>query len=160
MGERPSARTERELAELRGAIDADIRELAARAKADLDPRALIRRQPLAVFGTLGSLGLLGATALVRKLREAQRRRPDSEIDDVIRRLGGRVDRLTGKARKRLRAQLRTEIALAEKPRRTPRELAWTVSLSALTAGAAELARRYAGRLASDEVASDERSEAP
>ena len=160
MGESPSARTERELADLRAAIDADVDALAARAKRDLRPRALVRRQPLAVIGTLGSLGLLGATALVRKLRAAQRRRPDSEIDDVVRRLGGRVDRLGGKARKRLREQLRTEIALAEKPRRTPRELAWRVSLGALTAGAAELARRYAGRLAADDVVSPKRRDTP
>ena len=55
MGETASARTERELAELRGQIDADVDYLLARLRDDADPRNLARRQPIAVFGTLGSL---------------------------------------------------------------------------------------------------------
>ena len=45
MGESPSARTERELADLRRKIDADVEALIERAKADIDPRNLLRRLP-------------------------------------------------------------------------------------------------------------------
>jgi hypothetical protein len=154
VGESPSARTQRELAELRGSIDRDVDALLARAKADLDPAALVRRQPLAVLGTLGSVAALGAAAIARRVRDARRKRPDTEIERVIERLGGNLERLKGRARKRFREQLRTEISEVEKPKRSAQEAAWGVGLAALTAGATELARRLAGRVAADDPADD------
>jgi len=155
MGESPSQRTERELAELRTRIDADVTLLIERVREDLDPRALARRNPLAVFGTLGSVGLLGAARVVAGMRAARsRRRSDSEIDRVLSKLGARAGRLKGRARKRLRERLRAEMDEAQKPNRI-QEAAWRAGLSALAAGAAELARRFAGRVARDD-SSDER----
>ena len=55
MGESPSARTERELADLRRKIDDDVDALVERAKSDVDPRNLLRRQPVATVGTLGAM---------------------------------------------------------------------------------------------------------
>jgi len=149
MGESPSQRTERELADLRTRIDADVALLVERVREDLDPRAIARRNPLAVFGTLGSVGLLGAARVIAGVRAARARRPESEIDRMLSKLGSRTDRLKGRARKRLRERLRAEMDEAQKPDRI-REAAWTAGLSALTAGAAALARRFAGRVAADD----------
>ncbi len=152
MGESPSARTQRELAALRGSIDRDIDALVGRAKADLQPAALVRRQPLAVFGTLGSAVALVAAAVAKRVRDRRRKRPDTEIERVIQQLGGNITKLPGRARKRLREQLRAEISEVEKPKRTVREAAWGVGLAAVTAGATELARKLAGRFTADEPA--------
>ncbi len=149
MGESPSARTHRELIELRGHIDADVDLLLARARADMDLRALARRQPVAVFGTLGSVAALGAVGLVRRVRESRRRRPDSEIERVIERLGGRVDKLKGRARRRFRQQLREEIGEAGKGPRT-QEAVWNAATAGLTAGATLAARQLVTRLLGDE----------
>lgn len=150
MGESPSARTQRELAELRGAIDRDIDALIARARADLDPAALVRRQPAAVFGTLGSVAALGGAAVAKRVRDARAKRPDTEIERIISRLGGDLGKLPGRARKRFREQLRAEISEVEKPKRSAQEAAWGLGLAALTAGATELARNLAGRLTADD----------
>ena len=150
MGESPSARTQRELAELRGSIDRDIDALVGRAKADLDPAALVRRQPLAVFGTLGSGIALGAAAIAKRVRAKRRARPDTEIERVIQELGGNITKLPGRARKRLREQLRAEISEVEKPKRSVQEAAWGIGLAALTAGATELARKLAGSFTADD----------
>ena len=149
MGESPSARTHRELAELRGHIDADVDVLLARAKADADPRALARRQPVAVFGTLGSVAALGIVGIVRRVRESRRRRPDSEIERVIDRLGGRVDKLRGRARRRLRDQLRAEIGEVEQGPRAQRAV-WEATTAGLTAGATLAARQLVTRLLADD----------
>ncbi len=154
MGESPSQRTERELAELRARIDADVTLLVERVREDLDPSALARRNPIAVFGTLGSVGLLGAARVIAGARAARSRRPDSEVDRMLSKLGARADRLGGRARKRLRERLRAEMDEAQKPNRI-KQAAWRAGLSALAAGAAELARRFAGRIARDD-SSDER----
>lgn len=150
MGESPSARTERELAELRGRISADVDVLLARVRDDADPRNLIRRQPAAVLGTLGSIGALAAAAVATRLRSARRKRPDTEIERVIERLGGRVDRLKGRARKRLREGIRTEMANAVDEKRGPKEALWGAGLAALTAGATTMAKAFATRLTGDE----------
>ena len=89
MGESPSARTERELADLRASLDVDLAELRTRLREDVDPRNLVRRQPLAVFGTLGSIAAVGAVTVARGMRERRLRRGDTDIDAVIARLGGR-----------------------------------------------------------------------
>ena len=54
MGESPSARTERELAELRGEIDADLDALLRRARSDIDPRTLLLITPGWVQTELGA----------------------------------------------------------------------------------------------------------
>lgn len=151
MGESPSARTERELAELRGRIGADLDALLARLRVDADPRNLVRRQPLAVFGALGSVAALAAASVATRARDARRRRPDTEIERVIERLGGRVDRLKGRARKHLREQLRTEIADAVDNKRGPKEALWGAGVAAITAAATTLARGFATRLTGDDT---------
>jgi len=113
MGESPSARTERELAELRRKIEDDVDALIERAKSDADPRNLFRRQPVAAVGTLGSLVALAGVAVAKKVRDSRQKTPDTEIERIAQRLGGRIDRLKGRARKRFRDQLRNEIAAVE-----------------------------------------------
>lgn len=153
MGESPSARTERELAELRGRISADVDVLLARVRDDADPRNLIRRQPAAVFGTLGSIGALAAAAVATRVRTARRRQPDNEIERVIERLGGRFDRVKGRARKRLRDRIRVEMADAVDAKRGPKEALWGAGMAALTAGATTMAKSFASRLTADDPAS-------
>ncbi len=149
MGEKPSARTERELADLRASIDVDMQELRTRLREDVDPRQLVRRQPVAVFGTLGSMVALGAVTVARGMRERRLRRSDSDLDAVIARLGGRVDKLKGSARKRLRETLRKEIGEVEQGPRA-RQAIWTSVSAALTAALTLVTRRFASRLVGDE----------
>ena len=150
MGESPSARTERELADLRRKIDDDVDTLIERAKSDLDPRNLVRRQPVAVFGTVGSAVALAGVTVANKVRSARRRTPDTEIERVIERLGGRLDRLKGRSRKRLREQLRKEIGDVQDEQRGPKEALWGAGMAAVTALATTLAQRFAGRIAGDD----------
>ena len=77
MGENASARTERELAALRGEIDSDLMMLRARVANDVDPRRLARRQPVAFFGTLGSLIAVVGVALAPRNGSASRSRSRS-----------------------------------------------------------------------------------
>ena len=111
---------------------------------------LVRRQPTAVFGTLGSIAALGGAAVAKGVRDAKQKRPDTEIERIIQNLGGNLEKLKGRARKRFREQLRAEISEVEKPKRSAQEAAWGVSLAALTAGATELARNLAGRFTADD----------
>jgi hypothetical protein len=150
MGESPSARTERELAELRRTIDDDVDALIERARSDVDPRNLVRRKPVAALGTLGSVAALAGVTIARKVRDARRKTPDSEIERIAERLGGRVDRLKGRARKRFRESLRKELADVQEETRGPKEALWGAGLAALTAAATALAQRFAGRLARDD----------
>ncbi|HET8567352.1 MAG TPA: hypothetical protein VFM93_00010 [Candidatus Limnocylindria bacterium] len=152
MGEDASARTQADIAALRRGIEGDLDALAAKAKADLDIAALARRQPVAVFGTLGSLVALGGAAIAARVRASRQRRPDTEIERIVEELGGRIDRLKGRARKRFREQLRREISEVEKPKRTASEALWSTGMAAFTAFATELARKFGGRLAADEHA--------
>ena len=149
MGESPSARTERELADLRASLDVDLRELQTRVREDMDPRRLARRQPVAVFGTLGSIAAVSVVGVLRGIRERRLRRADTDLDAVIARLGGRVDKLKGKARKRLRETLRKEIAEVEQGPKA-QQAAWTAATTALTAALTLVARRFASRLVGDE----------
>lgn len=155
MGESPSARTERELADLRANIDLDVRELQSRVREDIDPRNLARRQPLAVFGTLGSVLAVGGVGIARAVRERRLRRSDADLDAIIARLGGRVDRLKGKARKRLRESLRKEIGEIESAPRA-KEAVWSAATAALTAALTIIGRRFASRLVADEDLPEER----
>ena len=151
MGESPSARTERELADLRRKIDDDVDALIERAKTDVDPRNILRRQPVAAVGTLGSVAALAGVTIARKVRDARRRAPDSESERIAERLGGRVDRLKGRARKRFRESLRKEMADVQDEQRGPKEALWGAGMAALTAAATTLAQRFAGRLAGDDT---------
>ncbi|HEY8807730.1 MAG TPA: hypothetical protein VIN70_09120 [Candidatus Limnocylindria bacterium] len=151
MGESPSARTERELADLRRRIDDDVDALIGRAKSDIDPRNLVRRQPIATFGTLGSVAALAGVTVAKKVRDARRKTPDSEIERIAERLGGRVDRLKGRARKRLRESLRKELADVHDDQRGPKEALWGAGMAAITAAATTLAQRFAGRLTGDDT---------
>jgi hypothetical protein len=149
VGEKPSARTERELAALRGEIDADLGYLRARLKEDADPRNLARRQPVAVIGTLGSAAALVGIALASRIRNMRRSRTEQELDQIIQRLGGRLDRLKGKARKRFRESLRQEIGEVESGPRA-KQMFWESATAALTAAGTLLARRFVSRLSRDE----------
>jgi hypothetical protein len=154
LGESPSARTERELADLRASLDVDLQELRSRVREDVDPRRLARRQPVAFFGTLGSVVALGVVGAVRGMRERRLRRSDTELDAVIARLGGRVDKLKGRARKRLRESLRKEIGEVEQGPKAQQAL-WTAASGALTAALTIIARRFASRLVGDEELPEE-----
>jgi hypothetical protein len=149
LGESPSARTERELADLRASLDVDLSELRTRIREDVDPRNLVRRQPAAVFGTLSSVLAVGGVAIARGIRDRKLRRSDTEIDAVIARLGGRVDKLKGRARKRLRETLRNEIGEVEQGPKAQQAIFQAVS-TAVTAALTLVARRFASRLVGDE----------
>lgn len=149
MGESSAARTERELTRLRATIDSDLRMLEERIREDIDPRRLARRNPIAVFGALGSVLAIGAVTTVRSLAERGRRRSDEDVDALIARLGGRVNKLRGRARKRFRSQLRDEIGQVERAPKAKR-MAWQAVSGALTAALALISRRFASRLVADE----------
>jgi hypothetical protein len=153
VGETASARTERELASLRGEIDTDLDYLLARVRDDADPRNLARRQPVAVFGTLGSLAAIVGIAFASRVKSFRRSRTEKELDQVIARLGGRVDQLKGRARKRLRETLRKEIAEVEEGPRA-KQMVWESATAALTAAATLFARRFISRLTGDDELPD------
>lgn len=156
MGETASARTERELAELRGQIDTDLDYLLARVRDDADPRNLVRRQPIAVFGTLGSLAAIVGIGLASRVKTFRRSRTEKELDQVIEQLGGRLDRLKGRARKRFRETLKKEIAEVETGPRA-KQMVWDSATAALTAAATLFARRFVSRLTGDEELPDSKA---
>ena len=153
MGETASARTERELAALRAEIDTDLDYLLARVRDDADPRNLVRRQPVAVFGTLASVAAVVGVALASRVKSFRRSRTEKELDQIVERLGGRLDRLKGRARKRFRETLKKEIAEVETGPRA-KQMAWESATAALTAAAALFARRFVSRLTGDEELPD------
>ncbi|HEV8534189.1 MAG TPA: hypothetical protein VGR87_00490 [Candidatus Limnocylindria bacterium] len=149
MGESASARTEHELDTLRGEIDADLATLWARLTEDVDPRNLARRQPVAVFGTLASVAAVVGITVASRVRNLRRSRTEKELDQIIQRLGGRLDRLKGGARKRFRESLKKEIEEVETGPRA-KQMFWETATAALTTAATLMARRLASRLAADE----------
>ena len=153
MGETASARTERELAALRAEINTDLDYLLARVRDDADPRNLARRQPLAVFGTLGSVAAIVGVAIASRAKSFRRSRTERELDQIVERLGGRLDRLKGRARKRFRETLKKEIAEVETGPRA-KQMAWESATAALTAAATLFARRFVSRLTRDEELPD------
>lgn len=152
MGEDASARTERELAELRGRIGQDVSDLRERVREDVDPRNVVRRQPLAVLGSLGSIAAAAAIGITRKARAS--RSMDGQLDALVERFGGRIDKLKGDARKRFRTQLRKEMTEVE--RTGPKEIAVETVAGALTAMATTMAQGFAKRLLGDEPGPDRR----
>ena len=153
MGETASDRTERELAALRAEIDTDVDYLLARIRNDVDPRNLARRQPLAVFGTLGSLAAIVGIAFASRVKSFRRSRTEKELDQIVERLGGRLDRLKGRARKRFRETLKNEIAEVETGPRA-KQVVWESAAAALTAAATLFARRFVSRLTGDDELPD------
>ena len=149
MGETASARTERELAALRAEIDTDVDYLLARVRDDADPRNLARRQPLAVFGTLGSVAAIVGVGIAARVKSVRRSRTERELDQIVARLGGRLDRLKGRARKRFRETLKKEIGEVETGPRA-KQMVWESAAAALTAAATLFARRFVSRLTGDE----------
>ena len=149
MGETASARTERELAALRAELDTDLDYLLARVRDDVDPRNLVRRQPLAVFGTLGSLAAIVGIATASRVKSFRRSRTEKELDQIVGRLGGRLDRLKGRARKRFRETLKKEIEEVETGPRA-KQMVWESATAALTAAATLFLRRFVSRLTGDE----------
>jgi hypothetical protein len=149
VGETASARTERELAALRGEINTDVDYMLARLRDDIDPRNLARRQPVAVFGTLGSAAALVGNALASRVKSFRRSRTEKELDQIVQRLGGRLDQLKGRARKRFRETLKKEIEEVETGPRA-KQMAWESATAALTAAATLFARRFVSRLTGDE----------
>jgi hypothetical protein len=139
LGQSDSARTERELAELRGRIDTDIALLRDRIRSDLDVRDLARRRPVPVIGGLIALVALVGAALARRTVASRQERKLSDIDHVIERLGGRIDRMKKATRDRLRESLRKEIGEVETGDRVQRTF-WAALASGLTALAVALAR--------------------
>jgi hypothetical protein len=83
------------------------------------------------------------------MRDRKLRRSDTDLDAVIARLGGRLDKLKGKARKRLRETLRKEIAEVEQPPKAE-QMVWQSVSGALTAALTLIAQRFASRLVGDE----------
>ncbi len=151
MGESASARTQRELADLRGAIERDVDALLARARSDVDPRNLVRRQPLAVAGSLASVAAAAALGLMRRARESKRK--DRIVDALVDRFGGRIDKMKGRARKEFRKQLAKE--LAEVERTGPREAAYGAVTAAIAALATTVAQGFGRKLLGDETTPDE-----
>jgi hypothetical protein len=149
VGESPSARTDRELGELRRTIDADLRALEERVREDLDPRRLAKRNPLAVVGALASVLAIGGVTTIRSLAGRSRVRNDKDIDALIARLGGRVSKLRGRARDRLRKQLREEIGEVEQAPKV-KQMVWESAAAAITAALTLVAQRFASRLVADD----------
>lgn len=147
MGESASARTERELADLRSTIDRDVDALIERVREDVDPRNLVRRQPLAVAGGLGSAILAAAVGIMTRSRE--KKQADATADALIERFGGRIDKLKGNARKTFRKQLQKEMSEVEAT--GPKEVAYGAISAALTALATTLVQRFSQQLLGDEA---------
>lgn len=122
----------------------------ARAREDVDPRNLLRRQPLAVGGSLASIATAAAVALMRRARG--QRGVEGTVDALVERFGGRIDKLRGKARKTFRKGLRKE--MAEVGASGPKEVAWGVIAAALTALATTMAQGFGRRLLGDEQTSE------
>ena len=147
MGESTSARTQRELADLRGAIERDVDALLARARSDVDPRNLVRRQPLAVAGSLASVAAAAALGIMRRARESKR--TEGILDALVERFGPRIDKMKGKARKEFRKQLAKE--LAEVERTGPREAAYGAVSAAIAAVATTMAQGFGRKILGDDT---------
>lgn len=150
MGESPSARTQRELADLRATIDRDVDAVIARVREDIDPRNLIRRQPLAVLGSTASVAVAAGLGILTKRRHAEAERVT--LDALAETVGGRLGKLKGDARKRFRKELQKELAEVEKT--GPKEALWAAVAAALTALATDVAQRLGNRILADEPGPD------
>lgn len=146
MGESPSARTQRELADLRATIDRDVDAVIERVREDIDPRNLIRRQPLAVLGSTASVAVAAALGILTKKRSAEAER--ATLDALAETVGGRLGKLKGDARKRFRKELQKELAEVEKT--GPKEALWGAVAAALTALATDFAQRLGRKILADE----------
>ena len=146
MGESPSARTQRELADLRATIERDVDAVIARVREDIEPRNLIRRQPLAVLGSTASVAVAAALGIMTKRRSSEAER--ATLDALAESVGGRLGKLKGDSRKRFRKELEKELAEVEKT--GPKDALWAAAAAALTAIATAIAQRMGRRLLADE----------
>jgi hypothetical protein len=144
MAESDSARTERELAALRGRIEADLSRFRGRLRSDLDVREMVRRRPVPVIGGAVALGAVVVSAIVGRFARKRRQRPLAEIDELVERLGGRIDRMKTKTRERLRESIRREVGEAEMGDKVQRSVFAAIT-AALTAFGVAVARLAAGR---------------
>jgi type VI protein secretion system component VasF len=88
-------------------------------------------------------------AFASRVKSFRRSRTEKELDQIVQRLGGRLDRLKGRARKRFRETLKSEIEEVETgPRAT--QMIWESATAALTAAATLFVRRFVSRLSGDE----------
>lgn len=151
MGESASERTQRELVDLRAAIDRDVDALIARARDDVDPRNLIRRQPVAVLGSLASLASATALGVMKRTRDSKRK--GQILDALLDRFSGRIDKMKGQARKDFRKQLAKELAAVEKT--GPKEAAYGAVSAAIAALLTTMAQGFGRKILGDEPADAE-----
>jgi hypothetical protein len=123
--------------------------LEERLREDIDPRRLAQRNPLAVFGALGSVLAIGGVTTVRTLANRGMVRSDKDVDALIARLGGRVSKLRGNARKRFQKELRKEIGEIDQGPKV-QQMAFESIAGAITAALTLVAQRFASRLVADE----------
>ena len=88
-------------------------------------------------------------AIAARVKSFRRSRTEKELDQIVARLGGRLDRLKGRARKRFRETLKKEIGEVETGPRA-KQMVWESAAAALTAAATLFARRFVSRLTGDE----------
>ncbi|TME70373.1 MAG: hypothetical protein E6I49_08885 [Chloroflexi bacterium] len=102
-----------------------------------------------MFGTLGSVAAIVGVGIAARVKSFRRSRTERELDQIVARLGGRLDRLKGRARKRFRETLKKEIGEVETGPRA-KQMVWESAAAALTAAATLFARRFVSRLTGDE----------
>jgi type VI protein secretion system component VasF len=90
------------------------------------------------------------------VKSFRRSRTEKELDQVVQRLGGRLDQLKGRARKRFRETLKKEIAEVEEGPRA-KQMVWESATAALTAAATLLVRRFVSRLTGDDELPDSKA---
>jgi len=151
VGESASERTQRELVDLRAAIDRDVDALLARVRSDVDPRNVIRRQPVAVAGSLVSVATAAGLGLMRRARASKK--SERILEALIERFGGRIDKMKGSARKEFRQQLAKELKEVEKT--GPKEAAYGAVSAAIAALATTVAQGFGRKLLGDETSREE-----
>ncbi|MGH2783307.1 MAG: hypothetical protein ACRDLA_18225 [Thermoleophilaceae bacterium] len=113
---------------------------------DVDPRNLIRRQPLAVLGSAASIAIAAALGFITKQRA--KAKEQLTLDVLAERVGGRLGKMKGDARKSFRKELQKELAEVEAT--GPKQVVWTAVAAGLTALATDAAQRLGQRLLRDE----------
>jgi len=108
---------------------------------------VLENLPTIIIPTLAAV----AVKVARGVRE--RRAMEAEVDVLVERFGGRIDKLKGKARQTFRKQLRTE--MAEVGATGPKAVAWGVIAATLTALATTTAQMLGRRVLGDEPADRE-----
>src|SRR5207302_602850 len=89
---------------------------------------------LVLAALLLTIALVVGIALASRVKSFRRSRTERELDQIVERLGGRLDRLKGRARKRFRETLKRESAEVETGPRA-KQMIWESATAALTAAA-------------------------